>query len=500
MLWIVRVALSRPYTFIVLALLILILGPLVYVNMRTDIFPDIKVPVVSAVWNYNGLPPADMSNRIITYYERQLSTSVNDIEHIESQSLPGVAVVKIFFQPGVDINAAVSQVTALSQTVLKRLPPGITPPLILSYNASSVPVLQLALSSDTLLDNQLFDISNNFIRPQLAQVQGAAVPSPYGGKNRQISVDLDMQALRSKGLTPQDVSNAILTQNLILPAGTEKIGQFEYNVMLNASPNALDELNDLPIKIDQRRNNITARCGARARWLFTPAEHGTGKRPALGTDYYPEKRQHLHAGHHRSCQGAIAPYRGGCSARAYPQAGRGSVGVRQVGGGWRNPRGRDGCRTHRPDDLAVSRQLAIYADHYDIHSACRYCRRSSRCPLSEQTLNIMTLGGLALAVGILVDDATVTIESMNWHLEKGKHVEASIMDGAHQIVVPAFVSLLCICIVFIPMFFLSGVAKYLFVPLAEAVMFSMIASFILSRTLVPTLAKYLLRRHIQAAP
>ena len=247
MLWIVRVALSRPYTFIVLALLILILGPLVYVNMRTDIFPDIKVPVVSVVWAYNGLPPDDMSDRIVTYYERQLSTAVNDIEHIESQSLPGMAVVKIFFQPDVNINAAVSQVTALSQTVLKRLPPGITPPLVLSYNASSVPVMQLALSSDTLLDNQLFDLANNFIRPILAQVR-AAIPSPYGGKNRQVQVDLDMQALRSKGLTPQNVTAAILTQNLIIPAGTEKMGSYEYNVKLNASPNVLDELNDLPIK------------------------------------------------------------------------------------------------------------------------------------------------------------------------------------------------------------------------------------------------------------
>jgi len=272
MLWIVRVALSRPYTFIVLALLILILGPIVYVNMRTDIFPDIKVPVVSAVWTYNGLPPGDMSSRIVTYYERQMTTAVNDIEHIESQSLPGVAVVKIFFQPDVNINAAVAQVTALSQTVLKRLPPGITPPLILSYNASSVPVLQLALSSDTLLDNQLFDLSNNFIRPQLAQVQGAAVPSPYGGKNRQIQVDLDMQALRSKGLTPQDVSNAILAQNLILPAGTEKMGEFEYNVMLNASPNVLDDLNDLPIK-SVNGATILLRDVAHVRDGFSPQQN-----------------------------------------------------------------------------------------------------------------------------------------------------------------------------------------------------------------------------------
>ena len=496
MIWIVRIALSRPYTFIVLALLILILGPLVYLGMRTDIFPDIKVPVVSAVWNYNGLPPADMSNRVITYYERQLSTSVNDIEHIESQSLPGVGIVKIFFQPGVNINAAVSQVTALSQTVLKRLPPGITPPLILSYNASSVPVMQLALSSDSLLDNQLFDISNNFIRPQLAQVQGAAVPSPYGGKNRQISVDLDMQALRSKGLAPQDVSNAILTQNLILPAGTEKIGDFEYNVMLNASPNVLDDLNDLPIRTVNGAT-ILLRDVAHVRDGFSPQQNMVrvnGQHSVLTTiqkngsastldiiDHVKSLLPRIEAGAPEGLnvkligdqslfvKGAVdGVIREGCIAAALT-----ALMILLFLGSWRSTL-----------IIAISIPLSVLSAIMAL-AAC------------GQSLNIMTLGGLALAVGILVDDATVTIENMNWHLEKGKHVEASILDGAHQIVVPAFVSLLCICIVFIPMFFLNGVAKYLFVPLAEAVMFSMIASFILSRTLVPTLAKYLLRPHAQ---
>ncbi|MDD5180503.1 MAG: efflux RND transporter permease subunit [Gallionellaceae bacterium] len=496
MLWIVRIALSRPYTFIVLALLILILGPLVYVNMRTDIFPDIKVPVVSAIWNYNGLPPSDMSNRIITYYERQLSTSVNDIEHIESQSLPGVGIVKIFFQPDVSINAAVSQVTALSQTVLKRLPPGITPPLILSYNASSVPVLQLALSSDTLLDNQLFDISNNFIRPQLAQVQGAAVPSPYGGKNRQIVVDLDMQALRSKGLTPADVSNALLSQNLILPSGTQKIGQFEYNVMLNASPDVLEELNDLPVK-SVNGATILLRDVAHVRDGFSPQQNMVrvnGRHSVLTTIQKNGSTSTLDIiAHVKELLPRIKD--GAPPELVLKLVGDQSVFVKSAVDGVI----REGVIAAALTGLMILLFLGSWRSTLIITVSIPLAVLSAIMALSAfgQTLNIMTLGGLALAVGILVDDATVTIENMNWHLEKGKHVEASIMDGAHQIVGPAFVSLLCICIVFIPMFFLNGVAKFLFVPLAEAVIFSMIASFILSRTLVPTLAKYLLRAHAQ---
>ena len=496
MLWIVRVALSRPYTFIVLALLIMILGPLVYVNMRTDIFPDIKVPVVSAVWTYNGMPPADMSNRIVTFYERQLSTSVNDIQHIESQSLPGVAIVKIFFQPEVNINAAVSQVTALSQTVLKRLPPGITPPLILSYNASSVPVLQLALSSDTLLDNQLFDISNNFIRPQLAQVEGAAVPSPYGGKNRQISVDLDMQALRSKGLTPQNVTDAILNQNLILPAGTEKIGRFEYNVLLNASPDALDELNDLPIK-SVNGATILLRDVAHVRDGFSPQQNMVrvnGQHSVLTTIQKNGSASTLDIiAHVKELLPRIEA--GAPPGLIVKMVGDQSVFVKSAVDGVI----REGVTAAALTGLMILLFLGSWRSTLIITISIPLAVLSAIMALSffGQTLNIMTLGGLALAVGILVDDATVTIENMNWHLEKGKHVEESIMDGAHQIVGPAFVSLLCICIVFIPMFFLTGVAKYLFVPLAEAVIFSMVASFILSRTLVPTLAKYLLRAHAQ---
>ena len=496
MLWIVRVALSRPYTFIVLALLILILGPLVYVNMRTDIFPDIKVPVVSAVWTYNGMPPADMSNRIVTFYERQLSTSVNDIEHIESQSLPGVAIVKIFFQPDVNINAAVSQVTALSQTVLKRLPPGITPPLILSYNASSVPVLQLALSSDTLLDNQLFDISNNFIRPQLAQVEGAAVPSPYGGKNRQIQVDLDMQALRSKGLTPQDVTNAILRQNLILPAGSEKIGDFEYNVLLNASPLALKDLNDLPVK-SVNGAVILLRDVAHVRDGFSPQQNMVrvnGQHSVLTTIQKNGSTSTLDIIRHvKELMPRIEA--GAPPGLIVKMVGDQSVFVKSAVDGVIREGVIAACLTGLMILLFLGswRSTLIVTISIPLSILCAILALS----VAGQTLNIMTLGGLALAVGVLVDEATVTIESINWHLEQGKHVESSILDGANQIVVPAFVSLISICIVFIPMFFLTGVQKYLFVPLAEAVIFSMVASFILSRTLVPTLAKYLLRAHVK---
>ncbi len=496
MLWIVRVALSRPYTFIVLALLILILGPLVYTNMRTDIFPDIKVPVVSAVWTYNGMPPGDMSSRIITFYERQLTSSVNDIEHIESQSLMGVAVVKIFFQPSVNINAAVSQVTALSQTVLKRLPPGITPPLVLSYNATSVPVLQLALSSQTLLDNQLFDISNNFIRPQLAEVEGAAVPSPYGGKNRQTQVDLDMHALRSKGLTPQEVTDAILRQSLIIPSGTEKMGRFEYNVILNASPLVLDQLNDLPIK-SVRGATVLLRDVAHVRDGFSPQQNMVrvnGRHSVLTT---------IQKNGSASTLDIIAKVKelmprieaGAPPGLVVKMVGDQSIFVKAAVDGVI----REGVIAAGLTGMMILLFLGSWRSTLIVTISIPLSILSAIIALaaSGQTLNVMTLGGLALAVGILVDEATVTIESINWHLEQGKPVEASILDGANQIVVPAFVSLIAICIVFVPMFFLSGVQKYLFVPLAEAVIFAMISSFILSRTLVPTLAKYLLRQHLQ---
>jgi len=494
MLWIVRVALRRPLTFIVLALLIFILGPLVYLSMRTDIFPDIKIPVVSVVWTYNGLPPSDISDRIITYYERQMTTTVNDIEHIESQSLPGVGIVKVFFQPDVNINAAVSQVTALSQTVLKRMPPGITPPLILSYNASSVPILQLALSSDTLLDNQLFDISNNFIRPQLAEVEGAAVPSPYGGKNRQIQVDLNLTALRAKGLAPEDVTSAIATQNLILPAGTEKIGLFEYNILLNASPNVLDELNELPIK-STNRSTIFLRDVAHVRDGFSPQYNMVrvdGRHSVLTTI------QKNGAASTLTIIDRVKQLLPKIEAGAPPGLTVGLVGDQSIF--VRSAVSeviREGVIAAALTGLMILLFLGSWRSTLIITMSIPLAILSAIIGLSVagQTINIMTLGGLALAVGILVDDATVTIENMNWHLEQGKEVEEAIMDGASQIVGPAFVSMMSICIVFIPMFFMHGVAQFLFVPLAEAVIFSMIASFILSRTLVPTLANYLLHPH-----
>jgi multidrug efflux pump subunit AcrB len=463
--------------------------------MRTDVFPDINVPVVSAVWTYNGMAPSDLSSRIVTYYERQLTTTVNDIEHIESQSLLGVGVVKIFFQPNVNINAAVSQVTALSQTVLKRLPPGITPPLILSYNASSVPILQLALSSKTLLDNQLFDISNNFIRPQLAEVEGAAVPSPYGGKNRQVQVDLDYQALRSKHLSPDDVINAIAKQNLILPAGVEKMDKFEYDVILNASPLVLDQLNDLPIK-SVNGAMVYVRDVAHVWDGFSPQENMVrvnGRHSVLTT---------IQKNGSASTLDIIAHVK-----RILPRIEAGAppgLVVRLVGDQSIFVKGaiagviREGVIAAGLTALMILLFLGSWRSTIIVSCSIPLSIMSAIILLSAtgQTINVMTLGGLALAVGILVDEATVTIESINWHLEHGKHVEEAIMDGANQIVVPAFVSLLSICIVFIPMFFLTGVSKYLFVPLAEAVIFSMMASFVLSRTLVPTMAKYLLKEHV----
>ena len=495
MIWLVRVALSKPYTFVVMAILILILGPLVYLNMRTDIFPDIDLPVVSVVWTYNGLPADDMADRITTFYERNMTTTVNDIEHIESQSLPGVSVIKVFFHPGVNINGALSQITAVSQTVLKRMPPGITPPLVLTYNASSVPILQLALSSKTLLDNQLFDISNNFIRPQLAQVEGAAVPSPYGGKNRQIQVDLDPNALREKGLSPIDVTNALATQNLLLPAGTEKIGTFEYQVTLNASPTVLDDLNDMPIKTVNGAT-IYLRDVAHVYDGFSPQQNLVridGKHSVLTTIQKNGNASTLDIIKNVK---ALLPR---IEAGAPPGLNVGLVGD-QSGFVKASVNGviREGITAAALTGLMILLFLGSWRSTLIITVSIPLAILSSIMALSAigQTINIMTLGGLALAVGILVDDATVTIENINWHLEHGKSVETAIMDGAHQIVVPAFVSLLSINIVFVPMFFLQGVSKFLFVPLAEAVMFSMIASFILSRTLVPTMAKFLLKPHV----
>ena len=494
MIWIVQVALKRPYTFIVLALLIAIFGVLSAVRTPTDIFPNIDIPVISVVWTYNGLPPDDMSGRVIYYYERTLSSQVNDIEHMESQSLPGYGVVKVFFQKNVNINQAIAQVTAASQTVLKFLPAGITPPYVLSYNASSVPILQLALSSKTIPEQRLFDTGQNFMRPQLATVAGAAIPSPYGGKVRQIQVDLNQHALQAAKLSAEDVVTAISAQNLTLPAGTQKIGRFEYNVELNASPKFIDQLNDLPVRKvngtiiyvrdvayvhdgNPPQTNMVRVNGAHAV-LMTILKAGS----ASTLDIIDGIKGLL-----PRIEETLPP---GLDLKA---VGDQSIFVKAAVSGVI----REGAIAAALTGLMILLFLGSWRSTVIITISIPLAVLFSVTCLSAlgQTINVMTLGGLALAVGILVDDATVTIENINYHLELGKPIEPAIMDGARQIVVPAFVSLQCICIVFIPMFGLGGVAGYLFVPMAEAVVFALIGSFVLSRTLVPTLANYLLKQH-----
>jgi CzcA family heavy metal efflux pump len=494
MLRIVRLALDRPYTFVVLALLILIIGPLAALRTPTDIFPDIKIPVIAVVWQYTGLPPDQMAGRIDSPFERVLTTTVNDVEHIEAKSINGFGIIKIFFQPTVNIATANAQVTAVSQTLLKQLPPGITPPLILNYNASTVPILQLALSGDGLSEQNLGDLGQNILRPQLVSVAGAAIPYPYGGKTRQVQIDVDSAALQARGLSAQDVANALAAQNLIIPVGTQKIGKFEYTLNLNNAPSDIDELGNLPIK-DVNGTTIYIRDVAHVR------------------DGAPPQTNIVHVDGHRSVLLTILK-NGSASTLAIVSGikqrlaeskgilpdnlkvtpiGDQSIFVRAAITGV----AREGAIAAALTSLMILLFLGSWRSTVIIAISIPLAILGAIALLSAfgETLNIMTLGGLALAVGILVDDATVTIENINWHLEHGKDVETAIMDGARQIVTPAFVSLLCICIVFVPMFFLEGVARFLFVPMAEAVMFAMICSFILSRTLVPTMAKYLLKPH-----
>jgi len=494
MIGIVKVALSRPLTFIVMAILIAIGGVLAAARTPVDIFPNIRVPVIAVAFNYAGLPPEEMSGRIITPYERVLTTTVNDIEHIESQSLQGIGIVKIFFQPGADIRTATAQVTSISQTVLRQMPPGITPPLVLNYNASTVPIIQLAVSGKGLSEQQLFDLSMNQARPQLVTVPGAAIPFPFGGKQRQVQVDIDPQALQSKGLSAQDIGNAIAAQNQINPAGFVKIGSYQYSVKLNNAPDSIQELNNLPVKVVNggtiyMRDVAFVRDGSAPQ---TNVVHVEGKRSVLITifkngatstlaivqgikDRLPILKAALPDALTIDAIGdqslfVTAAVEGVVKEGAIAAA-LTSLMILLFLGSWRST-----------VIIALSIPLAIFA-------------AIAALSAFGQTLNVMTLGGLALAVGILVDDATVTIENINWHLEQGKGVTEAILDGAAQIVTPAFVSLLCICIVFVPMFFLPGVAGFLFVPMALAVVFAMIASFILSRTLVPTMAMYLLKPH-----
>ncbi|WP_031341280.1 efflux RND transporter permease subunit [Novosphingobium lindaniclasticum] len=494
MLGIVKTALHRPLTFIVMAIIIAIGGLLAAFRTPVDIFPEIKVPVIAVAWTYTGLAPQDMTDRIVTPYERVLTTTVNDIEHIESQSLQGTGIVKIYFQPGADIRTATAQVTSVSQTVLRQMPPGITPPLILNYSASTVPILQLALSGDGMTEQQLFDIGQNQIRTGLVTIPGLAMPFPSGGRQRQVQIDLDPQALQSKGLSAVDVGNAIASQNQINPAGFVKIGATQYSVRLNNTPDSIAALNDLPVKVvngatiymrdvayvrdgSAQQQNVVHVEGRRSA-LLTVLKNGAtstlsiveGVKSTLPkiAETLPASLKILPVGDQSLFVKAAV---NGVIHEGAIAAALTSLMILLFLGSWRST-----------VIIALSIPLAVLA-------------AIAMLAIFGQTLNVMTLGGLALAVGILVDDATVTIENINWHLEQGKGVMAAILDGAAQIVTPAFVSLLCICIVFVPMFFLPGVAGYLFVPMALSVVFAMIASFVLSRTLVPTLAMYLLKPH-----
>ena len=489
--WIVRLALARPYTFVVMALVIILLTPVVLLRTPTDIFPEINIPVISLIWNYTGLQPQEMEQRITSNSERAVTTLVNDVEHIESQSLNGIAVVKIYFQPNANVQTALAQTTAIVQTILRTMPPGTTPPLVAIYSASTVPVIQIGLTSDSLSEQAIFDFGNNFIRTQLATVQGAALPFPYGGKQRQITVDLNSQSLQAKGLSPVDIVNAVNAQNLILPTGTAKFGTLEYTVEMNGSPQTVAELNDLPVKT-VNGTTIYMRDVAHIRDGFAPqtnivrangqrgvlmAVYKTGSASTLDIvsrvketikNYSSSLPESLHVTMlfdqslfvRASIQGVIR--------EALIAACLTAIMILLFLGNWKSTL-----------IIAVSIPLSILVSVLLLSAL-------------NETINIMTLGGLALAVGILVDDATVEIENINRNLAMGKETVQAILDGAQQIAVPAFVSTLCICIVFIPMFFLSGVARYLFVPLAEAVSFAMLASYMWSRTIVPTLAMYLL--------
>jgi multidrug efflux pump subunit AcrB len=490
--WIVRVALNRPYTFLVLALLILLISPIVILRTPTDIFPNINIPVISAIWTYNGLNPVDFEGRITSVYERVLTTTVNDIEHIESTTLNGTAVVKIFLQPYASAITAVAQVTAVSQTILKQMPAGITPPIILSYSASSVPILQLALSGNGLQEQDLNDIALNFLRTQLVTIPGAVVPYPYGGKQRQVMIDLNPPQMQAKGLSPFDVVTAVNNQNLLLGSGTAKIGQFEYDVDMNYSPQRIAEINDFPIKVTGN-STIYVRDVANVRNGFAPQTNiirRDGQRGVLVTILKAGSASTLDV-----VQGikdllprveATLPQ----SLRIQPLADQ-SIFVRAAISGVIREAVIAACLT----GLMILLFLGSWRSTLIIAISIPLSILTSVIVLSalHETINIMTLGGLALAVGILVDDATVTIENIERYLEQGRDPQDGILEGAAQIAVPALVSTLCICIVFLPMFFLSGVARYLFVPLAESVVFAMLASYVLSRTLVPTLSMYLLR-------
>jgi multidrug efflux pump subunit AcrB len=495
MIGIVKIALGRPLTFIVMAILLLILGVIAAFRTPVDIFPNINIPVIAVVWQYNGLSAEDMSGRIVNNYERTLTTTVNDIEHIESQSFQGTGIVKIYFQPGADIRIANAQVTAISQSVLRSMPQGVTPPLVLNYSASTVPIIQLALSGSGLSEQQLFDLGFTNVRPQLITVPGAASPYPSGGKQRQVQIDLDPAALQAKGLSAQDVVDAIAAQNQITPVGFAKLGRAQYNVKLNNAPTSIAQLNDIPIRTVNGAT-ILMRDVAQVRDGSGPQTnivHVEGRRSVLMTILKNGSVSTLAI--IDGIKARLAKIREGLPASAtLIPVGDQSVFVRAAVSGVIN----EGALAAVLTSLMILLFLGSWRSTVIVAISIPLAVLSAIVALAAcgQTLNVMTLGGLALAVGILVDEATVTIENINWHLEQGKPVLTAIIDGATQIVMPAFVSMLCICIVFIPMFFLPGVAGFLFVPLALSVIFAMIASFLLSRTLLPTMAMYLLRPHI----
>ena len=493
--WIVRLALRRPYTFTVAAILIVLMGIVTITRMATDIFPKIDIPVVSVIWSFPGVAPEEMEKRFVTVTERAMTTTVNDIEHIESQSYNGVSVIKVFFHEGAKVEAGVAQVTSITQTLLRILPPGTTPPLILQYSASNVPILQLGLTSKTLSEQQLYDLGLNFIRTQLATVQGAQVPLPYGGKSRQVMVDIDPQKLFGKGLSPADVSNALNAQNVILPAGTQKIGDREYNVRLNSSPELLQTLNDLPIK---QVNNamVYIRDVAHVRDGFAVQTNIVAQnrvRSALLTVLKSASASTLDI--ISRVKAALPRIKATLPTELdITQLFDQSIFVRAAINGVVKEGVIAACLTALMILLFLGswRSTLVVATSIPLSILCSVIILSAL----GQTLNLMTLGGLALAVGILVDDATVEIENIHRNLAMKKPMVRAILDGASQIAVPAFVSTLCICIVFVPIFFLSGTARFLFQPLAMAVIFAMLASYLLSRTVVPTMVRFLLREHL----
>ena len=492
--WIVRIALTRPYTFIVAALALLLMTPIVLQRTPTDVFPNIDIPVASVCWNYAGMSPQQMEDRIVSPYERFMTTVVDNIEHTESQTVAGRAIIKVFFQPGTDVHVAITQITAISQTMIRQLPPGISPPLIITYSASTVPILQLGLKGQGLSEQELFDLGANLVRNQLATVAGAAVPWPFGGKQRQVSVNLDIPALQSKGLSPVDVINAVSSQNLALPSGTVKLGSTEFNVEMNGSPDTIAALNGLPIKTVNGATtyvrdvafvsdgfspqvNIARMDGQRGVLLAVYKTGDTSTLDVVSQIYskLPKIKNLLPP------QLVITPL--------FDQ----SIFVRAAVQGVL----REGLVAACLTALMILLFLGSWRSTLIIAASIPLSILVSITMLSalHETINLMTLGGLALAVGILVDDATVAIENIERNLAQGKDTIQAILDGSKEIAVPALVSTMCICIVFVPMFFLTGVAKFLFVPMAEAVVFAMLASYVLSRTLVPTLAMYLLKNH-----